>query len=117
MVYIGQIEAVSASEPIDGRQWLDLIDSHGALDHVPPVMGINPFNRQPCEYKAPGSTARIVIGGARIGAIEWAMDGSAVLLVLANEESVEDVASVAEDIASRLGARFARENTESLFQK
>jgi hypothetical protein len=112
MPYIGQIEAVSESAPIDGRQWIDLIDSHGSLDHVPPVMGINPFDRQPCEYNAPSSTARVVIGGVRVGAIGWAVDGSPVLLVDANEESVEDVAKVAEGVARRLGARFVRDDTE-----
>jgi hypothetical protein len=112
MPYIGQIEAVAGSAKIDGRKWMELIDSHGSLDHVPPVMGINPFNRQPVEYNAPGSTARIVIGGVSIGAIEWAMDGSPVLLVDSDEEWVEDVAKVAGEVAMRLGTRFVRKNAE-----
>lgn len=87
---------------------MELIDSHGALQHVPPAKGINPFTRQVCEYNAPSSTARIVISGARIGAIEWAMDGSPLLLVHADEESVEFVAKIAEDVGALLGARFVR---------
>jgi hypothetical protein len=113
MPYIGQIEAIGGSAGIDARRWMELIDSYGSLAHVPPVTGINPATRQPCEFNAPSSTARVMRGGARIGAILWALDGSPFLLVEADEEAADEVAKVAENIASRLDARFVRENAET----
>jgi hypothetical protein len=87
---------------------MQLIDSHPALRHVPPHTGINPFTREPWEYNAPASTAQITVEGTRVGAIEWAMDGSRYLLVHAAEGRVDFVESVATDVATTLGACFVR---------
>jgi hypothetical protein len=81
---------------------------HRSLRHVPSHKGINPFTRQPCEFNAPASTAQITFDGARVGAIEWAMDGSPLLLVHADDEWMDYVASVAEGVAFLFGARFVR---------
>jgi hypothetical protein len=112
MLFIGQIEALGRSAKIDRDKWIELIDSHLSLTHVPPVKGVNPFTRQPFVYSAPDSTAQIVVGRTTIGLMQWALDGSPFLQVHANDASVEDVVKVAEDIASMLGARFVRENGE-----
>jgi hypothetical protein len=93
---------------LDRRQWMELINTHASLSSVPPAKGINPFTRQPDEFKAPGTTARVLIGGAGVGIIECAADDSGRLDVHADEGSVADVMSVAEDLATRLGARFVR---------
>jgi hypothetical protein len=112
MLFLGRIEAVSESNPIDPGKWLALIDSHRSLGHVLPHVGINPFTREPCEYKAPASTAAIRIGLARVGSIWWAMDGSPFLIVQAQEDSAEGVASIADEVATMLGARFVRETDD-----
>jgi hypothetical protein len=105
MVIIGEI---IASEGIESSKWLALIKSHGALAHVPPRIGINPFTRQPIEFNAPASTAIIWKDGADIGSISWAMDGAPIHIVEAQEQSTDSVASVAEDIAGSLGGQFVR---------
>ena len=112
MLFIGQIEAASESAKIDPNRWLALIDSHRSLMHRPrvSVMVINPFTREPCEYTAASaSTADVLIGGAGVGSIWWALDGSPFLNVQAEEESAEAVAKIAEEVATALGARFVRE--------
>src|ERR1051325_236597 len=106
MAYIGRIEDISESAPIDPSKWLTLIDSQPSLRHVPPFKGINPFTREPCEYNAPASTGQIINNGERVGAIEWAQDGSPYLLVNADDEWRDFVAIIAADVASRLGARY-----------
>src|SRR5262245_3959184 len=112
MLFLGKIEPVSVSSEINPDKWLALIDSHQSLGHIPSRMGINPFTRQPLEYKASTDTAAIQINSAPVGTIHWAMAGSPFLIVWAEEESAESVACVAEDIATSLGARFVREATE-----
>jgi hypothetical protein len=112
MAYLGRIEAISESAEIDPTVWFKLIDAQGPLRHVPPVMGINPFTRQPCEVNAPSSTAQVCIDGVPVGTISWATDGSPCLLVDADDESVEYVARIAEDVATALGAHFVREMGE-----
>jgi len=110
MPYIGQIEAAYQSAPIDGSEWMGLIDSHRALRHVPPKMGVNPFTRKSCEFKAPASSAQVAANSARVGGIQWAMDGSPYLLVDADDEWIDFVATIAEEVASTLGARFVRKS-------
>jgi hypothetical protein len=109
MKCLGQIQAVPGSAAIDSSKWLALIDSHGALEHVPARKGINPFTREPVDYKAPATSALIRVQGAQIGSIFWAMDGSPYLMVQAEEGSVETVAALAREIAAALGAQFVRE--------
>jgi hypothetical protein len=112
MLSLGQIQAVPGSSAIDSSKWLALIDSHSALEHTPARKGVNPFTREPCEYKAPASTASVRIEGARVGSIFWAMDGSPCLIVQAEEHSAEAVANIAEQIAKALGGQFVREIDE-----
>ena len=109
LIIIGQIEA---SEGIALDKWLALIKMHGALASVPPRKGINPFTRQPCEYKAPTSTAIIRKGSTDIGLIYWAMNGSPLLIVEAEWDACDIVASIVEDIARSLAGRFERESYE-----
>ncbi len=109
MLSIGRIEALSESAEIAPKRWLELIDSHESLTHVPPYKRTNPFTRQPMEVKAPASTANAAVDGISIGTIFWAMDGSSILFVDAEEESAEQVARIAEDVAAKLGARFVRD--------
>lgn len=92
-----------------GNKWLNLIDSHAALGHPPPVIGINPFTQQPQEFYAPGSTAEILKDGVRVGSIEWAMDESPWLLVHAEDDSAGYVTIIAEHVAATLSGRFVLE--------
>jgi len=110
MMFLGRIEPVSASSPIDPDKWLALIDSHDSLVHMPSRVGINPFTREPWEYKGSPSTGIIQKGGTKIGSIWWAMDGSPFLIVQAEHDLAEAVAGIAEEIAIILGARFVQED-------
>src|SRR5258708_18208761 len=105
MVSLGRIEAESECAAIDPARWLRVIESHESLGLLPSRMGINPFTREPWEYKARAATAVIQTAGIPVGSIYWAMDGSPFLIVLAKEESEEAVASIVEEVARTLGAR------------
>jgi hypothetical protein len=109
MLFLGQIEAKSASTPIDLNKWLMLIDSHGSLRHIPPYMGINPFTRQPCEYKVQPTTAQVRLKGVDVGSIYCAMDGSPVLIIEAQEDAVAAVSEIADEVTKALGGQFVRE--------
>jgi hypothetical protein len=107
MTYVGHIEAAAAA--IDREKWLALIDAHDALGHVPPQKGVNPFTRKPTLIHAPKSDAKILRNGVQIGSVGWALDGSPVLHVNANDDAVAQVCRIADDIATSLGARFVRD--------
>jgi hypothetical protein len=110
MSFFGRIEPLSKSGEIDWGAWLALIDSHESLRHVLPRLGTNPFTHGPCEIKAPASTAVIRIGGADVGQIYQAMDGSPLLIVQAQKEYADTIATLAQEVATTLGARFVRES-------
>jgi hypothetical protein len=108
------MEFLGAIEPgIDGTvgmpEWIKLIDSHPQLSHVPDKEGINPFTRRPMLYKAAPGCARVSAGEIEIGMIDWAMDDSQRLAVWAAMGAQEQVATVAEEVASQLGWRYVRE--------
>ena len=109
MLIIGKIVA---STGIEIDRWLTLIKSHAALGNATPRKGINPFTRQPCDYEPSPSSALVRKGGADIGSIYPAMDGSPLLIVESNEDSTETVASIAEDVACSLGGQFVRQSCE-----
>jgi hypothetical protein len=104
---IGRIEAGSGG--IDPGRWLALIESHPALGHFPPTMGINPFNEEPVELHSPATSANVSLDGTRLGTIWWPVDGSPLLFVTAEEGSAELLARVAKDVATALGAEFLPE--------
>jgi len=85
------------------REWIQLIDSHPQLSHVPDKQGITPFTRRPMLYKAALDCARVLAGGIEVGMIHWAMDDSQLLFVCGAMGADEQVATVAEEVASRLG--------------
>jgi len=107
MSYIARIDFDSREKV--ANQWMSLIDSHAALRHPPPRIGINPFTRQPWKFYAPGSTAEIIKDGVGVGSIEWAMDKSPSLWVDADGEYAEYVATIAKEVANLLDGVFVRE--------
>jgi hypothetical protein len=106
MELIGHIEAGDGHPPIDKDRWVDLVQSHPSLRPVPPVLGINPFTRMPCEFIAPTSTAKVIERGLDCGMIFWAEDESACLVVEANDSERESVVAIACGIAQQLGGRL-----------
>jgi hypothetical protein len=60
-------------------------------------------------YKAAPDCARLLAGGIEVGMIHWAEDGSQCLAVWAEIGAEAQVATVAEEVASRLGWRYAQE--------
>jgi hypothetical protein len=106
---IGQIEASPPTPGIDQRKWLSLIGSSRRLAPVPPRQGGNPFTGKGMELRAPATTANVMIDDTEVGVIYWAMDGSPILIVDAQEGWAESVASIAAALANTLGARFVPE--------
>jgi hypothetical protein len=108
------MEFLGAIEPgIDGTagkpEWVELIESHPQLSHAPDKQGINPFTRRPMLFKAAPDCARVLAGEIEVGMIHWAMDDSQRLAVWAEMGAEAQVATVAEEVASRLGWRYVRE--------
>jgi hypothetical protein len=106
---IGHIEGLSESAPIEQDRWIALIGSHRSLGPVPPRKGINPFTGKPTEFNAPATSAVVPIGGAAVGSIYWAQDGSPTLFVMGQDVHRDSVAGVAADVAVALGGRFIPE--------
>lgn len=73
--------------PSPGRMtaWMALIDSHPMLKRPESKMGLNPFSKQPMEFKPNGSSAEIWEDGSEIGQVFAAMDGSPKLIVDAED--------------------------------
>jgi hypothetical protein len=111
MEYIGLIKWPNGPSEVDRQRWLELIDTHGSLAHVPPRSGINPFTRKPTLAHAPRSTAIVLIDSVEVGSIGWSEDESPALVVNAKEGANEQVCRIAEDVATRLGARFVRDES------
>jgi hypothetical protein len=109
MPCIGRIESGSGTNEINESQWIALIKTEASLAPIPPRKGINPFTRKATEFRAPATSATILKDRVDIGTIYWAMDGSSMLMVDAREGSEQSVISVAEEVATKLGARFVCE--------
>ncbi len=109
MLDVGRIISVPEARGIDRAAWVALISAHHCLAPVPARPGVNPFTREPMVFRAPDTEAIVCIGGAEVGFIGWAMDGSPMLIVRADDRSVERVVAMAQEIATALGGRLVRE--------
>jgi hypothetical protein len=109
MTSIGRIEGGPRDNRIDQGEWIALIKSLPSLAPIRPTKGINPFTGKPIEFKSPVTSASVCIEGTELGSLSWAMDGSPILIVYANDEAAATVASVAEQVAQKLGAHFVLE--------
>jgi hypothetical protein len=91
---------------VDRNAWAALISAHSFLASVAPRRGINPFTKKPHTFEAPTDSARIVLDGVEVGAVNWAEDDSNCLVVWSAPAAKIRVAVIAQDIAARLGMRF-----------
>ncbi len=71
--------------------------------------GINPFTREPMVYEPNPSTAIVYDQSTKIGSIEWAQDGSDVLIVWAEKGHESSMRSWTEGLATRLFGVFVYE--------
>jgi hypothetical protein len=109
MELLGSIEP--GADPAIGKpEWIRLVEEHPQLSPVPAREGINPFTRGPMLFKAKPDAAQVMAGPQQIGSIYWAMDDSRRLVVSAHAGFEDQVRTVAEDVASRLGWRFVARN-------
>jgi hypothetical protein len=97
-----------ANQPaINDAAWESLMQTRAPAS--PQVRrGINPFTKKPIELpQRRYSGLRVIDRGKEIGSIEWAQDGSNMLLVRLeddHEAASEALVTVAQDVASALGA-------------
>jgi hypothetical protein len=105
MEFLGTIEP-GVDSAVGKPEWIRLIEEHPQLALSPAREGINPFTRGPMLFKPKPDAARVMAGPETIGSIYWALDDSRRLVVSAEAGSEEQVRTVAEDIAGRLGWRF-----------
>jgi hypothetical protein len=96
-----------ANQPaINDAAWESLMQTRAPAS--PQVRrGINPFTKKPIELpQRRYSGLRVIDRGKEIGSIEWAQDGSNMLLVRLeddHEAASEALVTVAQDVASALG--------------
>ena len=81
------------------EEWLAVIGANESLVPMEPVPGINPFTRQPMDYRR-SYGAWVVVDGRQVGSIVWDAD------CLQVSGSADVVSSVAHEVARRLEARF-----------
>jgi len=92
---------IASSGGIDRAAWLALISQHDALHPAASRVGINPFTGERTEFKAPKTTASLIIEGERAGVISWAEDGSRKLIVDVPDARAEPIVH---NVASALDA-------------
>jgi hypothetical protein len=105
------MELIGTVEPDAGvtngkAEWICVIEAHPQLSLVPPKKGINPFSKTPHLYRADPTMARVIIEGAEVGSIHWAMDDSRRLVVWSKPGAEEKVRGIASDVAARLGWQY-----------
>jgi hypothetical protein len=89
-------------------EWHHVIDAHPQLSRGQAKEGINPFDGKPHLYTANPYAAAVMIDGRDVGAIDWAIDNSRLLVVWSAAGAEEKVIGVAMDVAARLGWHFVR---------
>jgi hypothetical protein len=105
MDLLGTIEPTVGTSA--GRsEWLNLVGAHPSLAPFTPRQGINPFTKEPMQYKAAADTARVLVEGSQVGCIGWAEDNSQVLVAWSDTGAEAQVSAVAADVAARLGWQF-----------
>jgi hypothetical protein len=102
------MELLGTIEPGDGaaadrKEWNAVIAAHSFLSPGQPQQGVNPFTREPLTYKPAPDYALIIVDGAKVGAIHWAMDDSRRLVLWSIPTARIQVIDTAQDVASRLG--------------
>jgi hypothetical protein len=90
-------------ESIPALAWESLIPRHSSLALSEVKTGVNPFTKEPVTVPPRRDYARVVIDGLDVGCIEWALDGSDMLLVRA-ETNADAVIAVGAEVAQELGA-------------
>jgi len=105
MEWLGSIASLPDPPGIDLRQWTELISTHPSLVPFADREGLNPFTKAPMIYRAHPGSARVVVGGAEVGAMSWAQDGSHQIIVDGDPALVEPIAF---DVASKLGGIYRR---------
>ena len=98
------VGSITSAPGIDLERWVELIEAHPNLVRFPAQEGLNPFTKAPMIYRAHPGDARVIAGGAEVGAI-WAQDGSHRITVEGDLDLVEPLAL---DVASKLGGIYRR---------
>jgi hypothetical protein len=106
MHYVGYIEAEPDPPGIDKAAWIELIDRHPHLVRPGPSRGINPFTREPVEFRANPTAANLVIDGEDVGFFDWSQNEENVILVTGELPAIRRYAA---EIAEQLGGRFVEE--------
>jgi hypothetical protein len=105
MDFLGSIKTQADPPGIDLERWRAVIASHRNLAAVEPVVGVNPFTKEPLTYRPHPGSARVVVGGKEVGSMSWALDGAHEIDVWGEASAVDDIAR---DVAGELGASHER---------
>ena len=106
--FLGFITASPDPPGIDLARWIALVAEHPQLLAPPDRIGKNPFTRKAMVYRAHPSSAHVVIDGAVVGAMYWALDGSHQIVVDGDADLVRPIAF---EIAARLGGVYREEDS------
>lgn len=102
----GTIEPANGGK-ISFDRWVQLIAELPSLASLPDVRGMSPATGKPIMIPAPESTAQIVVNESELGTVYWAEDESETLIVHTTSDRTEEIETIAGDVASALGCRFA----------
>jgi hypothetical protein len=105
MDLLGTIEP-TAGTSAGGSEWLTLIGVHPSLARIPPRQGVDPFTREPMQYRAAPDAAHVLVEGSKVGCIGWAEDDSQVLVAWSDVGAEAQVSAIVADVAARLGWQF-----------
>jgi hypothetical protein len=109
---VAVLESIGDEPSISDSGWEALIEDHPALRRPPPRAGINPWTKKPITLPARTDLAIVVDDGRELGSIEWAQDGSRILLARPERASARDaLVQVARDVAWRLGVSCNTEHS------
>ena len=81
------------------REWLEVIASEDTLRTIAPLRGVNPFTRQPMDFRR-SYAAHVVFNGTDIGSMCWEANH---IFVSGPADELEPLARA---VAERLRARF-----------
>jgi hypothetical protein len=106
---IGEIVREPDPPGIDNQRWIDLIRGHPNLVPPEPREAINPFTKKSMVIKPRPDVACVVVDGQEVGVMSWALDGSNLINVFGQPQTV---VPLAREIAKALGGRFRASTDE-----